>query len=196
MFVGVFVLYSCASVCVRMPVCVTVTLCVCVCDMFLCSPPPPRPFFLSSPLLIYPPPKKNPVIQTDGKARLGAERFFSSLVFKRSHFLCVCVCVCVCVSVCVRLCVCVGICVRTNTCLIALGGETLSLIDISSYCLCRLWNQLPIIRPPPPPTPLPDVSNCVDRVPLSVNLCTVCPRGKKKQKTKKEKKEGTVVWKN
>lgn len=36
------------------------------------------------------------------------------------------------------------------TCLIALGGETLSVIDISLYCLCCLWTQLPIIRPSSP----------------------------------------------
>lgn len=49
--------------------------------------------------------------------------------------------------------------------------------------MCRLWNQLPIIpRPAPPPPrpllPLPDVSNCVDRVPLSV-ICVLYVLGEK-----------------
>lgn len=127
-FVGVFVLYLCASVCVCMPVCVTVTLCV---TRFRAHHLP-CPFFLSLPSSL--PKSRHP--QTE---KLVSEPNVSSVLSLQGAILCACACVCVWDCMCVY-----------YTCLIALGGETLSFIDISLYCLCRLWDQLPIIQPSSP----------------------------------------------
>lgn len=128
-FVGVFVLYLCVSVCVCMLVC----HCDLLCDTFLCSPPP-LPFLCHSP---------NPSIHRL-KLLVSAPNV-SSVLCHYNEPLRVCACVCVRERERERKYVCVLYC----TCLIALGGET-SFIDISSYCLCCLWTQLPIIQPKSP----------------------------------------------
>lgn len=83
--------------------------------------------------------------------------------YKEPFYVRVCECLCVCVCV-------------YSTCLIALGWETLSFIDISWYCVRR--NQNSAANPstlPSPSIPLPDVSNCVDCVLLSV-MCVLYVR--------------------
>lgn len=126
-FMGVFVLYLCASVWLCMPVC----HCDLVCDTSLCSPPPSSFFCLCLPH------SPNPGIHR--RKRLSwSQTCLLSRVFTRSHFVCLCAWVCVGLYVCV--------CVY-YMCLIEIGGDTLSFIDTSLYCLCCLWNQLPIIQP-------------------------------------------------
>lgn len=121
-FMGVFVLYLCASVWLCMPVC----HCDLVCDTSLCSPPSSSFFCLC---LLHSPNPRHPQTYT-----LVLEPNVSSVpcLYKEPF----CVFVCVCEFVCVY-----------YMCLIEIGGDTLSFIDTSLYCLCCLWNQLPIIQP-------------------------------------------------